>query len=420
MSCRFNSFFHLFLLLFGLIFLMVPIGTLAQAATLQHIASYPLNEGESAMGVTISGNIAYVACDYGGIKLLDISNPSSPVYLGGCSTPSFARNIFVRGNYAYIADGDAGLQIAEISNSAAPAIIGSYEIAGTAVSVTVAGEYAYLADGYSGLLILNVANPTSPTLVGTYFGAVYPMGVALVGNYAYVTASTFEPDQGQLQAVDITDPANPTFVDGANFGGGAYGVSISGNYAYMGAYGYGMGIFNISNPGHPALVGSYGVLAPGSVKRTFAADTLVFFANSLSGFTMLNVSSPLLPVAIDSVDTFGNTSDVVMSGDYVYVADDYSLEIYRMVVPSACHYIPGDVGGSGTFTGLDITYMVRFFKGGPRPPYSCECTPGNTWYVSGDVNGSCSFTGLDISYSVRYFKGGPPPIPCPNCPPVRR
>jgi hypothetical protein len=83
-----------------------------------------------------------------------------------------------------------------------------------------------------------------------------------------------------------------------------------------------------------------------------------------------------------------------------------------------CHYKIGDANASGTFTGLDVTYSVRYFKGGPHPPYICECTPGNTWYVSGDVNGSCTFSGLDVTYMVRYFKGGAAPICCASCPPV--
>ena len=86
----------------------------------------------------------------------------------------------------------------------------------------------------------------------------------------------------------------------------------------------------------------------------------------------------------------------------------------------SCQYVVGDANNSHTFTGLDITYAVRYFKGGPLPPYSCDCPPHGTWYVSGDVNGSCTFTGLDITYMVRYFKGGPAPIPCPDCPPTGR
>jgi hypothetical protein len=83
-----------------------------------------------------------------------------------------------------------------------------------------------------------------------------------------------------------------------------------------------------------------------------------------------------------------------------------------------CSYIVGDANNSHSFTGLDITYSVRYFKGGPVPPYTCDCPPHGVWYVSGDVNGSCSFTGLDITYMVRYFKGGPAAIPCPDCPPA--
>ncbi|HBZ01701.1 MAG TPA: hypothetical protein DEO84_10325 [candidate division Zixibacteria bacterium] len=93
----------------------------------------------------------------------------------------------------------------------------------------------------------------------------------------------------------------------------------------------------------------------------------------------------------------------------------FALEI----VHPPCIYVIGDVNNDGHFTGLDVTFSVRVFKGGAFPQYHCDCPPGsgNIWYVAGDVNGSCSFSGLDVTYSVRYFKGGPAPIPCPDCPP---
>ncbi len=83
------------------------------------------------------------------------------------------------------------------------------------------------------------------------------------------------------------------------------------------------------------------------------------------------------------------------------------------------HYVTGDVNNSGNFNGLDAVYSVAYFKGGPPPPYSVECTPRQIWYVAGDVNASCNFNGLDVSYMVSYFKGGPRPNPCPDCPPAR-
>jgi hypothetical protein len=100
--------------------------------------------------------------------------------------------------------------------------------------------------------------------------------------------------------------------------------------------------------------------------------------------------------------------------------EDSIAIFYNQLGVPACQYITGDVNNSHSFTGLDVTYSVRFFKGGPLPPYSCDCPPHGTWYVAGDVNGSCSFTGLDITYMVRFFKGGPVPIPCADCPPGGR
>jgi hypothetical protein len=88
--------------------------------------------------------------------------------------------------------------------------------------------------------------------------------------------------------------------------------------------------------------------------------------------------------------------------------------------PPACDYVVGDVNGSDSYNGLDITYGVNFFKGGSNPvcPFgSCSISPCDSFFYCGDVNGSCSYNGLDITYGVNYFKGGTDPIPCPNCPP---
>ncbi|HBC47369.1 MAG TPA: hypothetical protein DCZ43_10010, partial [candidate division Zixibacteria bacterium] len=118
-------------------------------------------------------------------------------------------------------------------------------------------------------------------------------------------------------------------------------------------------------------------------------------------------------------ESFTKTGYTPLSTADFRVGPDSVTHISVLMNPTGgCHYVIGDANGSNTFTGLDVTYTVRYFKGGPAPAYSCECTPGNTWYVSGDVNGSCSFTGLDVTYMVRYFKGGAGPIPCPSCPPT--
>jgi hypothetical protein len=68
-------------------------------------------------------------------------------------------------------------------------------------------------------------------------------------------------------------------------------------------------------------------------------------------------------------------------------------------------YIAGDVNHSGAVNGLDVVYLVNYFKGGPPPPLEID-----GFYPEADANGNCQVNGLDVVYLVNFFKGGPPPI----------
>jgi len=65
---------------------------------------------EYAFGVAISGNIAYVA-DTSSLRVVDISNPSSPVEVGFFETPSATYSVAVAGGNIYVADSVGGLFI---------------------------------------------------------------------------------------------------------------------------------------------------------------------------------------------------------------------------------------------------------------------------------------------------------------------
>jgi hypothetical protein len=96
---------------------------------------------------------------------------------------------------------------------------------------------------------------------------------------------------------------------------------------------------------------------------------------------------------------------------------------FCLLAPGAaggCDYTVGDVNGSNSYNGLDVTYGVNFFKfGTPAPQCDPDCPPCAGWNYCGDVNASCNYNGLDITYGVNYFKfGSPAPNPCADCPPI--
>ncbi|HID12026.1 MAG TPA: hypothetical protein EYP17_12125, partial [Candidatus Latescibacteria bacterium] len=55
--------------------------------------------------------------DVKGLRVIDISDPSSPKQVGGFDTPGRATGVHVSGSYAYVADGQAGLIIFELPGS---------------------------------------------------------------------------------------------------------------------------------------------------------------------------------------------------------------------------------------------------------------------------------------------------------------
>jgi hypothetical protein len=99
--------------------------------------------------------------------------------------------------------------------------------------------------------------------------------------------------------------------------------------------------------------------------------------------------------ALDSVEVFYRYSlskDIAVSN-----WDRETYIFYNTSVP----FVPGDANDSGTLNGLDVIYLVAFFKGtGPAPEMRFQ----------GDANGNCDVNGLDVIYLVNYFKGGQAPL----------
>ena len=59
-------------------------------------------------------------------------------------------------------------------------------------------------------------------------------------------------------------------------------------------------------------------------------------------------------------------------------------------------FIPGDANNSGAVNGLDVVYLVNYFKGGDRPPAP---------FLRADCNGNCEVNGVDVVYLLKYLHG---------------
>ena len=154
-----------------------------------------------------SFNYAVLANSWGGLVIIDISDPTAPSYSGGYFTQGDAQGIVISGNDAYVANGDKGLIIIDISDPTAPSYTGGYDTQGDAKGIAISGNYAYLADGDNGLIITDISNPTSPSYLGKCDTQGDARSVSISGNCTYVADGW-----DGLVAIDISDPTTPSYL----------------------------------------------------------------------------------------------------------------------------------------------------------------------------------------------------------------
>jgi hypothetical protein len=124
--------------------------------------AYLSRPAELALDVEVKGDYAYLAVERGGLRIVDISDPTQPEEISFYDTRGIAKSLAIVGDHAYVADGREGLRVIDISDTSNPREVGYYDTPGVAEDIVVVDQHAYIADGKTGLLILNIKDPTNP------------------------------------------------------------------------------------------------------------------------------------------------------------------------------------------------------------------------------------------------------------------
>ena len=108
---------------------------------------------DSALDVEVVGDLAYVAAHYSGLRVIDVSNPASPVELGAFDIDWSVGSVEVVGDLAYV--GSGLLRVIDVSNPHLPVHLGALGTPDRPRDVTVVGELVYVAANESGLRIMD-------------------------------------------------------------------------------------------------------------------------------------------------------------------------------------------------------------------------------------------------------------------------
>jgi hypothetical protein len=374
------------------------------------------------------------------------------------------------------------LQVYDVSNPATPTYVGGADSSGTTNSgtgsssfnsITVSGHYIYVGTGFGGgntcsqtagsatgceFQIYDISNPSAPTYVGganasgstnSGNGNNFVNAVYVSGRYAYVgyggNATACSQTAGsaigcELQVYDVSNPATPIYLGGADTSGTTNGgtgssnlesIVVQGRYAYIGiggnatacsqtagsAIGCEFQVYDVSNPSAPAYIGGadisgstnsgtgnnfinnnslavqgrYAYIGTGG-NATACSQT----AGSAIGceFQVYDVSNPATPTYDGGADASGSTNAgtgnkniqaLTASGRYIYVTTANNATACSQTAGSAigCEFQVYDVSTPATPT----------YDGGADASGSTNSGTGADSLFSISVSGSYAYVG---------------------------
>ena len=278
----------------------------------------------TARDVAVLGSLACVAAgDH--VVVVDVANPRHPFTRGSTPVPGYARGVAMVGNYAFVASELAGLRVIDLSNPDAPSVTGTLITAGRAYEIAIAGNLAYLAIGDAGLAIIDISTPTAPVLVGTFQSYGRARAVAIAGNYAYLAERAElagNPPFGLLEVVDVTDPAAPTFAGFEVTPAEVIAVALAPGLAYLaGGDSHGLDVIDIASPTAPVKIGHLGTAS--GTSDVLATGNRVFLMNGNSypagqGVQVIDVTHPATPVSLGFAGTPSVGDGLALVGNMLY------------------------------------------------------------------------------------------------------
>ncbi|WP_321493341.1 hypothetical protein [uncultured Desulfobacter sp.] len=327
------------------------------------------SESDVYMGcdMALSGEFAYCAIGYSGVKVVHFETPEEPIYLKNLDLPfNNIQKITISDNYAYIASGWPKLQVVDITNPENPEFVLDYELPDKAQRITIANGYAYVPCGEAGVQILNVAERRNPAIIDTIRPSFYSLSLAyhaeyidITENFIFLTGNLFglrlldrsDPENwivvedtdyvlghtdrvkiyhdnaylvglySDIQVIDISNPSKAVLVKPIEvpWNWNTKDIDISSGFAYVGNT-QGLGVMDISDPADPLLIADVGPKSP-FVQHVRVSGDYAYTA-SLRSVWVVDVHDPASPNFLAEVHMPARIMGIALSGEYVYVANE--------------------------------------------------------------------------------------------------
>lgn len=102
----------------------------------------------------MTGDHLCLATDGGGLRIVDVSSPSSPFFVGHLATMGQAFDVATAGDLAYVVDNALGLLIVDIGDPSMPRPLGAVDVYGLSRAVALSDDIVGVAANFGGLSLI--------------------------------------------------------------------------------------------------------------------------------------------------------------------------------------------------------------------------------------------------------------------------
>lgn len=274
---------------------------------------------------------AFVADNYGGLAIIDCSNPTAPGLVGTpLPLPDRTLSVHAKNGFAYATSHTGStfepgmLSIIDVSNLSSPNIVGSTTFAGIPNDIYISGDHAFIADGENGLSVMYIATST-PAYVSNISVQGDARNVFIENNYAYVSLGL---DGMGIVEYPNYDFENPIFKGRLDTNGLINDLHVQNDIAYIANGEYGLSIINVQDKENPYLVSSFNV--QGFAYGVFVSGDYAYLIDKDYGLLVINVSNPSVPYLMGFSPMDTQPVSISVSGSYAYITDSEGLKLIQV------------------------------------------------------------------------------------------
>jgi hypothetical protein len=231
-------------------------------------------------------------------------------------TQGYPHDICVSNGRAYIADGQAGLAVFDVTDPVAPVLLGTrMDSMNVAWGVASTDRYAYVSYGYKELYIVDVSQPESLRVAGEmeYVEPGFGYDIAVKDSFVLVAAGA------QFIVVKIADPAHPDVKYQFDYPRDCRGIAVNGSRWYLACEQLGVAVWQwLVDSLPPVQVGSFDT--PANALSVVVSGNYLYVADTRNGLVVADVSDPLNPRPVATLALSGYARHVSVADSLVYVS----------------------------------------------------------------------------------------------------